>query len=192
MKYDIIYPEAGEAKKFQRRKMIKIARWPFLAAALASVIVNIATGGISWCLIALAGLYTVWTLVIAPDLVEYNRISQFIKAIICACILLTAVAVSIAWTNAPRIISIVCFSGLIGAGILFFTDIKKQKQNMLPMILLNIISLVYSAVGLIVWRNDFHWEFLVTFVIACFLLLVCAVLLGSDFKREIQKRFHTK
>lgn len=192
MKYDIIYPEAGEAKKFQRRKMIKIVRWPFLLAAVACVAVNVVTGGISWSLIALVGLYTIWTLVIAPDLVEYNRISQFIKLIMCACFLLTAVAITISWINATRIISIVCFSGLIGAGILFLTDIRKQKQNMLPMILLIIVSLVYSVIGLIVWRNELHWEFIVTFIIALILMLACVIFLGGDFKREVKKRFHIR
>ena len=100
-----------------------------LAAAIASVLVNWATGGKAWSLIVLMSLYMVWTLVLSPDLVEYNRISQFIKLITCTCILLTLIDVFLISGWAVIVVPIVGFGGLIVAGILFLTDLERQKQN---------------------------------------------------------------
>ena len=137
-------------------------------------------------------LYMLWTLVLSPDLVEYNRISQFIKTIVCTCILLTLIDVFLAPGWAIEVVPIVCFTGLAVAGILFFTDLERQKQNMLPMLLLILFAIAGSVIGLSLWHEESRWALAVMGVFAVCLLFACMVSLGSEFLRELKRRFHTK
>ena len=77
MEVKVTYPHVERRKK-GRRKMLQILKWPFIVGALASIIVNICVGGKAWSAIVVAGEIALWKLVFALDLVEYNRISQFI------------------------------------------------------------------------------------------------------------------
>ena len=137
-------------------------------------------------------LYTVWSLVLSPDLVEYNRISQFIKLITCSCILLTMIDIFLAPGWAIEVVPIVCFGGLTIAGVLFFTDLEKQKQNMLPMLLLIFLAIIGSIVGLCLWHEESRWALAVMGAFALALLFACAVTLGNDFVRELRRGFHIK
>ena len=87
MNVKIIYPHA-EKKKIQRQDVIHWAKWPFLLAVIACVIVNIAAGLPAWCLISIWSLWMVWSFFISPALVEYNRISLWIRFITSSSILL--------------------------------------------------------------------------------------------------------
>ena len=191
MKLDITYPTV-ERRRLQRKKFLHIVRWPVLFAALICPVVNLVTGGAAWSIIVLMALYMLWTLVLSPDLVEYNRISQFIKTIVCTCILLTLIDVFLAPGWAIEVVPIVCFTGLAVAGILFFTDLERQKQNMLPMLLLILFAIAGSVIGLSLWHEESRWALAVMGVFAVCLLFSCMVSLGSEFLRELKRRFHTK
>lgn len=189
MNVKITYPIISK-RKVQRNRYLEIVRWPMLAAAIASVLVNWATGGKAWSLIVLMSLYMVWTLVLSPDLVEYNRISQFIKLITCTCILLTLIDVFLISGWAVIVVPIVGFGGLIVAGILFLTDLERQKQNMRPMLELIFLCLIGSIVGLQVWHGRGRWTMIVMGATALVLLIVSIIVLGEDFPRELKRRFH--
>ncbi|WP_425755342.1 DUF6320 domain-containing protein [Ihubacter sp. rT4E-8] len=191
MKLDITYPTV-ERRRLQRKKLLHIVRWPVLFAALICPVVNLVTGGAAWSIIVLMVLYMLWTLVLSPDLVEYNRISQFIKTIVCTCILLTLIDVFLAPGWAIEVVPIVCFTGLAVAGILFFTDLERQKQNMLPMLLLILFAIAGSVIGLSLWHEESRWALAVMGVFAICLLFACMISLGSEFLRELKRRFHTK
>lgn len=191
MKIEITYPPVSK-RGFQRRKLVKIARWPMLLAAYTCPVVNLCVGGKAWSVIVLMALYMLWTLVLSPDLVEYNRISQPIKAIVCSCILLILIDHFLAPGWAIEVVPMVCFAGLVASGVLFFTDLEQQKQNMLPMLLLAVLSLLASVVGLSVWHEESRWALAVMGSFAFALLFTCIVILGSEFTREIRRRFHTR
>ena len=191
MELKITYPPVGK-RKLQQKKLIAIMRWPFLFAAYICPILNLVTGGKAWSLIVLMSLYTVWTLVLSPDLVEYNRISQFIKLITCSCILLALIDIFLAPGWAIEVVPIVCFCGLAISGILFFTDLERQKQNMLPMLLLIFLALIGSVIGLCLWHEESRWALAVMGAFALALLVACVITLGNDFTRELKRRFHTK
>ena len=191
MKVNITYPSMGK-RKVQRRKVLKIVRWPVLFAAFICPIINLVTGGKAWSLIVLMSLYMVWTLVFSTDLVEYNRISQFVKFIICSCILLTLIDVFLSPGWAIEVVPIVCFSSLVVSGALFFTDLERQKKNMLPMLLHILLCLVSSAVGLYLWREESRWALAVMGAFAFALLVACIVTLEAEFVRELKRRFHVK
>lgn len=191
MKIEVTYP-AVPKRRLRRRRLKSAAGWLLLFAAYICPIVNMVTGGKAWSVIVLISLYMVWMLLLSTDLVEYNRISQFTRLIFCACALLAAIDVFISSGWAIEVVPIVCFSGLTVAGILFFTDFEKQKQNMLPMLLLIFMAMGASVVGLCLWHEESRWALAVMGAFALALLVACAVTLGSEFMRELRRRFHTK
>ena len=132
MKVNITYP-SKKSKNISRRRLLQILRWPFIGAALACIIVNICVGGKAWSAIAVVALFGIWKQIFAVDLVEYNRISQLIKSIMYIVIILALIDLLIVSIWAIGVLAIIGYSGLILSGILFLTDLKKQKQNMLPM-----------------------------------------------------------
>ncbi len=191
MDVKITYPAVAR-KKLRRIHFLAFARWPVLIAGIICPVVNLVTGGKAWSVIVWMSLYMVWTLLLSPDLVEYNRISQFIKLITCTCVLLTLIDVFLVSGWAVEVVPIVSYCGLIISGVLFFTDLERQKQNMRPMLVLILLSLIGSAVGLSLWQEESRWALAVMGAIALILLIICAAVLGPDFLRELKHRFHTK
>ena len=112
MHIKITYPSV-EKGRMGRRKLLSILRWPFISAAVASVTVNLIIGSPYWFPIVLLSLWGVWKFVFSTSLVEYNRISQFVKLVIYTCALLTLVDIFIISGWARFVVPIVCFSGII-------------------------------------------------------------------------------
>ena len=191
MHINITYPSVKKGK-VGRRKLLSILRWPFISAAVASVTANLCIGSPYWFPIVLLSLWGVWKFIFATSLVEYNRISQFVKLVIYTCVLLTFVDIFIISGWAMFVVPIVCFSGIILCSILFFTDMETQKHNMFPLILLVIFSVVASGICLIFWHERDFWPFIVLAVIAALILISFIIIIGADFKREMQRRFHIK
>lgn len=189
MKVKNTYPSEVKCK-FQRRKILNVAKWPFLVAIFACPIVNVCVGGKAWSVIALVGLYFLWTMLFSTDLIEYNRISQAIKFITLACVILTLIDVILAPGWAVIVVPIVCFGGLIISAVLFYTDFEKQKHNLLPMLLLATASLIASIVCLSAFEQMRNWETIAMGCVSLALLVVLIITLGSEFFRELKRRFH--
>lgn len=191
MKIDLVYPEKTK-QALQRSRVLRIIRWPFLLAAYLCPILNLFFGGDAWSVVVLWGLWMVWSLLISPDLVEYNRISQTVKLMEYTCVLLILIDVCFSQGWAVDVVFIVLFSSLIIAAVLFFTDLNKQRQNMLPMVLFIAVSLAASIVGLTLWKGKVLWPALLAGILALALAIACFSVLGRDFLLEFKKRFHTK
>lgn len=190
MKINITYPNPKE-RKLQRGDIINLIKWPISCVCYLCVVINICTGGKPWCIVVLWSLFILWSLVVSPAKIEYNRISQFIKFITQVCILLVLIQMLLApslW--AEGIVPIVCFSGLIIVGILFFTDLERQKHNVLPMLLLSAVVFIGSIIGLFVLKGS--WALIVTTTISFTLLAGCIVVFNSGTIQELKKLFHTK
>lgn len=192
MKIEITYP-SKTSRMPGRRELIGWAKWPFLFAAYICPVLNIATGGKAWSVIILWSLWILWSFSLSPDLVEINRISLFVKFVANAAILLILIDVLLSPGWAVEVVPIVCFAGLTVAGILFFTDIGRQKQNMMPMLMLIVIAFIASIIGMIIWRkHEAIWAMALMGAFALALLVGGASVMGRDFMREIKKRFHTE
>ncbi|MDO4564941.1 MAG: DUF6320 domain-containing protein [Clostridia bacterium] len=191
MKVKLSYP-LPEKRTQHWNRLVSALNWAFLFTAYICPIVNLTTGGKAWSVVVLWSLWILRSNVVAPALVEYNRISQFIKFIVHACVLLILIDVFLSPGWAVEVVPIVCFSGLIIAGFLFFTNLQRQKQNMFPMLGLIAVSLGCTIVGLIVWREERLWSLVVMGALAFALLAGCVCVLGLDFLRELKKRFHVK
>lgn len=181
-----------EKHRLQRKKILKIMRWPLLIAAYTCPIVNIVTKGKAWSVVVLMSLYMAWTLVFSTDLVEYNRISQFIKLITNSCVLLVLIDVFLVSGWAMEVVPIVCFSGVAISGILFFTDFDRQKQNMMPMLQLIVLEIIGAIIGIFWWRIESNWAMVVMGVLAFAMLIACIAVLSGEFIRELKRRFHVK
>ena len=186
------YPKITKVSR-NRKRMLNIVRWPFLAVSLAAPIVNLWIGGPLWCILVILTLVIVWKMILSPDLVEFNRISQSIKVTVWSSILIAAV--DLLFVNnrfALFVIPIVCFAGLTNCIVLFFTDLEIQKHNMLPLINFIFVSIIGSAIALYFYHNEENWPLIVLFCLSVLSLLSLIIVLGQDFKIEMQRRFHIK
>ncbi len=191
MDIKITYPKVAKSK-VQRNKYLNILRWPLIAVAVICPLINIAVGGKAWSIVVLMSLYMMWNMIFSIDLVEYNRISQVVKSIIYAAVLLILIDVILSPGLVIMVVPIVTFGGLILAGTLFFTDFRRQKQNTGPMFTLIFLALVGSIIGLNLWHEKNRWTFMVMGAVALGLFISCFVVMGNDFFRGIKKRFHIK
>ena len=136
-------------------------------------------------------IYMLWTLVISPDLVEYNRISQFVKLITLTSILLTIIDLCLAPGWAIEVVSILNFSAFFVVWVLFFTDLERQKQNMMPLLFIIFYSIVTAVVGLSLYHTEDNWALAVMGGVAFLLLVLMMIVLKGTFINEFKKRFHT-
>ena len=190
MKIKITYPEVAP-DKVKHQKFINFIKWPILIAVIICPILNIVTGGKAWSLVVLMSIYMVWDLVISRDLVEYNRISQFVKLITLTGLLLTIIDIFLAPGWAIEAVSILIFSGLIVTAILFFTDIERQKQNIFPLLFLILLSIFSSIIGLSFYHKKDNWGLAVMGGIALILLVALNIVLKDNIINELKKGFHT-
>ena len=191
MKIKITYPKVSP-KIIKHQRLINFMKWPLLIAVVICPIINLITGGKAWSLVVLMSIYMAWDLVISRDLVEYNRISQFVKLITLTSLLLITIDVFLAPGWALEAVPILIFSGLIVTSVLFFTDIEKQKQNIFPFLLLILLSIFSSIIGLSFYHEKDSWPLTVMGVVALFLLITLSITLKENIINELKKGFSVK
>ncbi len=191
MKVDITYPRQNR-KKLQLNRIRDWIKRPFLFAAYICPILNLCTGGKAWSIIVLWSLWITWSFVFSPDLVEYNRISQIVKLVadVSALLIMIDRLLAPGWAN--EVVPLVCFSGLVVTGVLFFTDLDRQRQNMMPMLWMILISIISAIISFPLWMEESGWTVVLMGAVAVALLYACYSVLGRDLVRELKKRFHTK
>lgn len=191
MKIKITYPKVSP-KIIKHQRLINFMKWPLLIAVVICPIINLITGGKAWSLVVLMSIYMTWDLVISRDLVEYNRISQFVKLITLTSLLLITIDVFLAPGWALEAVPILIFSGLIVTSVLFFTDIEKQKQNIFPFLFLILLSIFSSIIGLSFYHEKDSWPLTVMGAVALFLLITLSITLKENIINELKKGFSVK
>ena len=191
MKIKITYPKVSP-KIIKHQRLINFMKWPLLIAVVICPIINLITGGKAWSLVVLMSIYMAWDLVISRDLVEYNRISQFVKFITLTSLLLITIDVFLAPGWALEAVPILIFSGLIVTSVLFFTDIERQKQNIFPFLFLILLSIFSSIIGLSFYHEKDSWPLTVMGVVALFLLITLSITLKENIINELKKGFSVK
>jgi len=185
------YPSAKK-QKIQREKINEIVRWPFIIGVFVLPIVNFFTGAPVWSPVAIWSMWIVWSMLFSPQLVEYNRISNVVRLVTNVAILLVLIEFFIAPGWAVEVVSIVGFSGLIVLSILFFSNLHKQRQNLFPMLLFIIVTIVLAVTGIIIWREQSHWAIITLGTTGVAFLVTTAIVLRKDLLNEFAKRFHTR
>lgn len=191
MKIKITYPKVSP-KIIKHQRLINFMKWPLLIAVVICPIINLITGGKAWSLVVLMSIYMAWDLVISRDLVEYNRISQFVKLITLTSLLLITIGIFLAPGWALDTVPILIFSGLIVTSVLFFTDIERQKQNIFPFLFLILLSIISSIIGLSFYHEKDSWPLTVMGVVALFLLITLSITLKENIINELKKGFSVK
>ena len=191
MKIKITYPKVSP-KIIKHQRLINFMKWPLLIAVVICPIINLITGGKAWSLVVLMSIYMAWDLVISRDLVEYNRISQFVKLITLTSLLLITIDVFLAPGWALEAVPISIFSGLIVTSVLFFTDIERQKQNIFPFLFLILLSIFSSVIGLSFYHEKDSWPLTVMGIVALFLLITLSITLKENIINELKKGFSVK
>ena len=191
MKIKITYPKVSP-KIIKHQRLINFMKWPLLIAVVICPIINLITGGKAWSLVVLMSIYMAWDLVISRDLVEYNRISQFVKLITLTSLLLITIDIFLSPGWALEAVPILIFSGLIVTSVLFFTDIERQKQNIFPFLFLILLSIFSSIVGLSFYHEKDSWPLTVMGVVALFLLITLTITLKENIINELKKGFSVK
>ena len=191
MKIKITYPKVSP-KIIKHQRLINVMKWPLLIAVVICPIINLITGGKAWSLVVLMSNYMAWDLVISRDLVEYNRISQFVKLITLTSLLLITIDVFLAPGWALEAVPILIFSGLIVTSVLFFTDIERQKQNIFPFLFLILLSIFSSIIGLSFYHEKDSWPLAVMGAVALFLLITLSITLKENIINELKKGFSVK
>lgn len=191
MKIKITYPKVSP-KIIKHQRLINFMKWPLLIAVVICPIINLITGGKAWSLVVLMSIYMAWDLVISRDLVEYNRISQFVKLITLTSLLLITIDVFLAPGWALEAVPILIFSGLIVTSVLFFSDIEKQKQNIFPFLFLILLSIFSSIIGLSFYHEKDSWPLTVMGAVALFLLITLSITLKENIINELKKGFSVK
>ena len=191
MKIKITYPKVSP-KIIKHQRLINFMKWPLLIAVVICPIINLITGGKAWSLVVLMSIYMAWGLVISRDLVEYNRISQFVKLITLTSLLLITIDVFLTPGWALEAVPILIFSGLIVTSVLFFTDIERQKQNIFPFLFLILLSIFSSIIGLSFYHEKDSWPLTVMGAVALFLLITLNITLKENIINELKKGFSVK
>lgn len=191
MKIKITYPKVSP-KIIKHQRLINFVKWPLLIAVVICPIINLIIGGKAWSLVVLMSIYMAWDLVISRDLVEYNRISQFVKLITLTSLLLITIDVFLTPGWALEAVPILIFSGLIVTSVLFFTDIERQKQNIFPFLFLILLSIFSSIIGLSFYHEKDSWPLTVMGVVALFLLITLSITLKENIINELKKGFSVK
>ncbi len=191
MKIKITYPKVSP-KIIKHQRLINFMKWPLLIAVVICPIINLITGGKAWSLVVLMSIYMAWDLVISRDLVEYNRISQFVKLITLTSLLLITIDIFLAPGLALDAVPILIFSGLIVTSVLFFTDIERQKQNIFPFLFLILLSIFSSVIGLSFYHEKDSWPLTVMGAVALFLLITLSITLKENIINELKKGFSVK
>lgn len=191
MKIKITYPKVSP-KIIKHQRLINFMKWPLLIAVVICPIINLITGGKAWSLVVLMSIYMAWDLVISRDLVEYNRISQFVKLITLTSLLLITIDIFLSPGWALDTVPILIFSGLIVTSVLFFTDIERQKQNIFPFLFLILLSIFSSIIGLSFYHEKDSWPLTVMGVVALFLLITLSITLKENIINELKKGFSVK
>ena len=191
MKIKITYPKVSP-KIIKHQRLINFMKWPLLIAVVICPIINLITGGKAWSLVVLMSIYMAWDLVISRNLVEYNRISQFVKLITLTSLLLITIDIFLAPGWALEAVPILIFSGLIVTSVLFFTDIERQKQNIFPFLFLILLSIFSSIVGLSFYHEKDSWPLTVMGAVALFLLITLSITLKENIINELKKGFSVK
>ncbi len=188
MNVDIIYPEIKKKVIFLTW-LRKILNWVFLAAVIACPIINLAVGGKAWSVVAVWAVFGVWKMFVAPDVIEYSLIRQTSNAVILIAILFALIDQLLAPGWAGFVIPILGVAALVLTAIFFCIDVHTQKQNMMPMIWLILISFGFLLAALFGW-SAMNWPIIVLGSVAGVIAIVGLIVFHKEIWLELKKRFH--
>lgn len=135
------------------------------------------------------GLLSLWTVCLNRPLVEFNRISKTANPLLYAAVMMVLIEVFLVSGWAELVMPIVCFGMLIIMGVLFFSDLRRQTQNIMPMLWAAAGSLIAFICAWIVMPK-LTWPVIVMGAVAAALFIASGIALKGGLWLELKKRFH--
>jgi len=181
-----------EKKKITRRDIINFTKWLFFFASITVITINFLVGGKAWSVIVVFSMWILFRQLVFPDMVEYNFVNQIIKFSINSSILLVLIDLLL---QPGWIINVLphIFTGIfVLVGTLFFTDLERQKKNLLFTAFIAICALISSLIYLIVEGLKGNWTVSVLFVTSVVYLVTAYIKLRFDFVKMVKGYFSVK
>ncbi|NCC67471.1 MAG: hypothetical protein EOM14_04640 [Clostridia bacterium] len=190
MEVELIYPVMSRQSK-ARERWRSAVEWTLAAAAYACPIINLCVGGKAWSLVVVWSLWCVWRGILNRPLVEDNRISRSVDGLIYVAVMLVLIELFLSSGWAVFVIPMVCFGMLLVIATFFFTDLPRQRQNIMPMLWV-IAGTIVAVISALIIMPEINWPMLVMGFAALAMLIVSAVVMRWGLWLEIEKRFHTR
>lgn len=166
-----------------------IMRILFIIAAVACPVINLKCGGRAWSVVVLWSVYTALPIVIFP-LVGNNLISQGVRLTLNVAVLLTLIDIFLASGWARVVVPIVMSASLAVLACLYFTDLRRHRQNVMPFFLA-LVTAVFLAAVFLISSDEVQPAMIVMGLIAAALLAAVTATMRGELWREVKKYFHT-
>ena len=192
MEIKVTYPPRKRRRKFWKVFSF-IFNILFVLAIIVLPLMNIWAGGKAWSVVAIFGIYMVWSTFISPSLYELNRTYQTIKQVLNVIIML--ILIDLLLTDGGwglTVIPIVSFGGLILCTIMFFSDFNRQKHNAVPFVLITISAIVAGIVGMFNDAVETKWMFVVLAALGVTVFVISFIFLRKTVFRDLRKQLNTK
>lgn len=186
MTVKVTYPHLK--RKIERMRVFRFwAKLGIVFASFVCILVNFLVKGPAWSAIVVWAGWTAWVLMDSPDFGSCNRISLWSKFVVNATVLLVMITYLFS-RGASWGIPLTWFIGECVAGVLFFTDMNRQRQNISPMLLLLCAGFLAAIVAMII--TEVTWVLLAVALTAVAILIACVIVLKGDFIRAFKKTMH--
>lgn len=189
MNVNVVYPKRS-IRRDVRRAFIYYGKWIFLLAGIISLVVNHIYHAFWWSPIVIWSLWSLWQLIFNPTLIGHNRTSIAVKASFNITILVGIIYVVYPTWPGIEVAAMVVGTGLIISAVLFFSNISRQKQNVLPFLIFILITIVFASIALAFRRNEpLVWAIIVALSVAVAIFLSTIIILRINYFKELKKRF---
>lgn len=186
----ITYAKMKKGNLFMYR-LRQIMKWLFILGILVSPIVNYFTGGPAWSVIVVVSIIFAWTTLLSPSVLEITTIGMTFRLGSFSIILTALIGLLLSPGWLGFILPIIGFSTLALSGILFFSELHKHRNNIMPLIWEILIALIAFLV-LFLRSEKLNWPTITMGGLAAIMAVTGLIAFHKDIWRELKKRFHTK
>lgn len=169
----------------------RILKWIFILGFIVCPIVNYFVGGPAWSVIVMVSIIFLWTTLLSPSVLEITSIGLVFRTGSFAIILTTLIGLLISPGWLGFVLPIIGFGILALSGILFFSNLHKHRNNIMPLIWEILIALVAFLV-LFFKFDKLNWPTITMGSLAAIMAITGLIAFHKEIWRELRKRFHTK
>ncbi len=186
----IEYPKQKRSSLFLYT-LRRILRFIVGLGFIACPIVNYATGGKAWSVVAIWAMAFFWRAFLSPDILEFTSIGQVFRFGTFAITetALIGLLLSPGWLS--FVLPIIAFGTLVFSAFLFLLNIDKRKNNIMPLIWETVLCLA-AFVVMYLRLPRLNWPTITMGGVALGFAVVGMIIFHSAILQELKKRFHMK
>lgn len=169
----------------------RIMKWLFILGIIVCPIVNYYTKGSAWCVIVIVSIIFMWTTLFSPSVLEITSIGLVFRTGSFAIILTTLIGLLLSPGWLGFVLPIIAFGTLALSGILFFSNLERHRNNIMPLIWEILFALVAFLV-LFFKLEKLNWPMITMGGLSLIMAITGLIAFHKEIWRELKKRFHTK